>query len=101
MKNCCGCSKERRRDENRVIPKTIGQYTGLKDKNGREVFEGNIVEYNGYMGELVKGEIVFHRCEFVIKLSEKFFSHLSRLYDRVTVIGNIHDNPEFLEASNE
>ena len=78
-----------------VIPETVGQYTGLKDKNGKKIFEGDILrdddnEENGVV-EFIDGEfyVVFGNVE----------TH--GIYDIACccyVIGNIHDNPELLEG---
>lgn len=89
-----------------VVPSTVGQYTGMKDKNDVEIYEGDIlssitddesdmgrVEYNEDFGKYIvvyneysgnwfdfegtKGEFIAHSCE---------------------VLGNIHDNPEMIEG---
>lgn len=79
-----------------VIPETVGQYTGLKDKNGVEIYEGDIVIHNGKLSKVKWSE---KYCQFRIEGSRATtglnFYH-SRHYE---FIGNIHDNPELLEVA--
>lgn len=69
-----------------VIPETVGQFTGLTDKNGKKIFEGDIV-YNG----VFKAQIELINGHFSPFGSDTFFA------DECEVIGNIYDNPELLE----
>lgn len=86
-----------------IIPETVGQYTGT-DKNGKKIFEGDIVkaEINGSAYDkfvFPLGVVEFENGVFGIK-DVKNFTPLSSYAPRVSfeVIGNIHDNPEFLEG---
>ena len=108
-----------------VIPESVSEFTGLTDKNGTKIFEGDIVQYTdeeGYYPE--------ENCDFIGKISLEHgafgivttdnipidlnnwcdndnFVSLWELYwnlsvegemlDMVEVIGNIHDNPELLK----
>ncbi len=76
-----------------VDPKTVGQYTGLKDKHGGEIYEDDIVRplSEGY------GDAYFDEGQFWINWSEGL-QPLVDCYRELTVVGNIHDNPELLEA---
>jgi len=91
--------------------KTLGQYTGLKDKNGKEIYERDIVKINahsydfGFEKDRI-GEIRFlEGCfGFYKELSEKkyLFNELSTEFgygelEYYEVIGNIYENPELLE----
>ena len=82
-----------------VIPGTVGQYTGLNDKNGKRIFEGDIVMKRTYHGKkpmkVVFSFGCFH-CGFGGGSSTP--SHPYTLYDgQIEVIGNIYDNPELLK----
>lgn len=77
-----------------VITETIGQYTGLTDKNGKKIFEGDIVVNDG-----IAYECLWDGCNSEIGLAneEASFGIAYATLD-LTVIGNIHDNPELLEG---
>lgn len=88
-------------DECQVDPETVGQYTGLTDKNGVKIFEGDIV--TGYFNhEKIIGTIIYGSdATFFIQRNGLFGIGLNNATDWLSVIGNIHDNPELLEVNNE
>ena len=95
-----------------VYPETVGQYTGLTDKNGVKIFEGDIVkEYK--TKDKVKGVVKFGEYQsginkyaddlgfYVEWTTENFLIRELGYWCRknmLEVIGNIHDNPELLEG---
>ena len=77
-----------------VIPETIGQYTGLTDKNGKKIFEGDIVKHS--IGTFV---VKFLNGTFCCSLIEDdYLTDLCSIHNQCEIIGNIHDNPELLKG---
>lgn len=72
-----------------VDPSTVGQHTGLTDKNGKRIFEGDILTLRGGRPRVVR----FEYGAFILEDS----SIPMRFANKFEVIGNIHDNPELLE----
>lgn len=80
--------------EDRIDPKTLGQFIGTNDKNGKKIFEGDIVLTNeaGWKAVVVySDEAAMFMCE------NKGFSTFCE-WEEFEVLGNIHDNPELLKG---
>lgn len=93
-------------DENTAYPiilKTIGQYTGLTDKNGTKIFEGDIIDFSGRSDGDGYGVVQYDvdETEFAI-MCDSFYQGLGRCcYSKnIEVIGNIFDNPGWVGDEN-
>ena len=77
--------------------KTIGQFTGLVDNNGNDIFEGDVVDYisSDVIGNPQTGTII---VEDMTDYDTMIYLNHS---DELQIIGNIHDNPELLEGGGD
>lgn len=80
--------------QGQVDNNTIGQFTGLHDKNNIKIYEGDIVKY-----ENMTGKIMFLNGSFVMSdFEENEEWELGIINEEIEVVGNIYDNPELLEG---
>lgn len=86
-----------------VIPETVGQFTGMTDKNGKKIFEGDIVKAERICNGLYwTGCVVWwYGCFAIQGIKDSNNVPAIDLFRNYEVIGNIHDNPELLKGGAE
>lgn len=81
-----------------VIPESVGQFTGLLDKNGNKIFEGDLLSERGDSPMQIVWQS--YSCQWIAKYTQKEgrgYREISYRYcNEYKIIGNIHDNPELL-----
>ena len=104
-------------EESVIIPESVGQYTGLCDKNGKKIFEGDIVRFGKNIYQIIfscgsfalydeQGEMISKiggindHCYSLMRLYIECCWEDGWAYD-VEIIGNIHDHPELLKGGEE
>ena len=88
-----------------IRSETLGQYTGVNDRDGEEIFEGDIVDCGGMIG-IVEFGMSYDDAKFYIKFDKKHRTYINGLHfwtthegeNQLKVIGNIWDNPELLKG---
>lgn len=92
--------------ENKVVQKSIGQFTGLCDRYNHQIYEGDILQCTDDTGKDYRREVVFIEGAFCQKIHmgtmktayNPLKNHDLKLLE---IVGNIHDNPELLEGGRQ
>lgn len=79
-----------------VDPATVGQYTGLKDKNGKEIYEGDILLDESGTYAVVGYSMGAFYVDFGEGFDLQYFAEC--IHEICEVVGNVHDDPELLET---
>ena len=100
-------NKKKSKSDLTVIPETVGQFSGLTDKNGTKIFEGDIIAHFDLEN---KKQIIFKNGAFGYMTADGYdfisysenrhnFDFRDNKSDFIEVVGNIHENPELLNTS--
>lgn len=94
-------------DMKEVMPETVSQFTGLTDRNGNRIWENDIVRWQDVSGKYYHAVVKFGEYGnldfgFYLTWIEDIWMrpNISYWTDKVKVVGNVFNNPEFLEVGN-
>lgn len=92
---------------NDIIPETVGQFTGLLDKNSKEIYEGDILLIDKVWNGETEGTKIYN----VVGIKDGCFGYIGEntgkllpfCYNKVVeeIVGNVYDNPELLKGGNQ
>ena len=82
----------------KVIPKTVGQYTGRKNKDGKEIYDGDICESIDGIFLVTWNE---EKSAFIMVFQDGERLYLEEMWEDTKIIGNINDTPELIKVNNE
>lgn len=103
--NICSHNEDDFLQYNIVDPETVGQFTGLLDRNGKEIYEGDLLQYSGTEFKPMVVEVTVNHGAFGFRYYGFFpfvghdnFTFISEGTDsHFEIIGNIHDTPHLME----
>lgn len=75
-----------------VIPETVGQFIGLKDKNSQDIYKGDVLNSNYFKNS----QVVFWRSGWHLRVGKDTYYSFNTSMHSFEIIGNIHTNPELL-----
>lgn len=85
-----------------IPPESVGQFTGLKDREGREIYEGDILEFELLRGKISRGYVKYstEKAQYIVTFQrgkyERPVPFICAL-GKPVIIGNTYENPELLE----
>ena len=90
-------------DDYNIIPESISEFTGLTDKNGKKIFEGDIIRNEYRYGQYQCFKVIYNERTYRWKVENKYgmLGELCNVIGNIEVIGNIHDKPELMEEGAE
>ena len=84
--------------QSQVDPQTVGEFTGLQDVAGKDIYEGDIIQSVNHLTEIFEVAMIDGAFRILAEGFKGEDLYRTLKHDNFKVIGNIHDNPDLLEG---